>query len=274
MHLIHHSPLDPERFENLMAVLREIYDEREARNIAFNMEDYLSELSDEAFATALNRLSAQEPWQYIRGKSWFYGLELEVNEHVLIPRQETEELVHLILQNHPDYPPMNVLDIGTGSGCISLAIQFNRPHWKIKGIDISEKALALAQKNAINCGLHIDWECFDFLNQIPAGGPWNILVSNPPYISETEINNMSGHVLEYEPHLALFAPKEDVLAFYRAIAEKGNSLLFSGGWIYVEINEFRAEATRDIFLGKGYQNVTVLNDLYGKPRFISAKKAI
>jgi release factor glutamine methyltransferase len=272
MHTHHPAPLEPEKFNKLMQVLKKHYDDREARNIAFNIEEYLFQLTHANFIDALKRLENKEPWQYITGKSWFYGLELEVNKNVLIPRQETEELVHLILQNHPDYPPLNVLDIGSGSGCIPLALQFNRPHWKIKGIDISTEALAIAQKNALNCGLHIEWEYCDFIQQIPTGRPWDIIVSNPPYISENEADHMPEHVLDYEPHIALFAPKDDALAFYRIIAEKGNSLLASHGYIYAEINEFRADATKEIFIKSGYEEVSILNDLAGKPRFISARK--
>lgn len=272
MHPIHQAPSNPDRFEKLLKVLRSIYDEREAVNISVNLKEFLTELSDEGFMLVLQRLLNKEPWQYVAGKSWFYGLELFVNQNVLIPRQETEELVYLLLNNHPDYPPLNVLDIGTGSGCIPLAIHFNRPHWQLKAIDISGKALEVADKNARSCGLHIEWECCDFLNNIPAGGPWDILVSNPPYISETEIDLMPEHVLQYEPHVALFAPKEEPMLFYRVIAEKGTSLLSSGGYIYLEINEFRAEATKDIFVKTGYRDVNIHMDLAGRPRFITARK--
>lgn len=216
------------------------------------------------------RLQNHEPWQYITGKSWFYGLELQVNPSVLIPRQETEELVHLILSIHGQNPPINVLDIGTGSGCIPLALKFNRAHWNICALDFSTDAIATAKKNAAACGLNIPFQECDILTSIPKGGPWDIIVSNPPYIPYKEKHIMSKNVLEFEPSTALFVENGDPLLFYRRIAQISKHLLSKGGNLYFELNEFYADDTAQIIKALGYSSVEIHNDLSGKKRMLSA----
>ena len=172
----------------LLQTLIPIYGERESRNISRELMEAMENDGNIHINDVLIRIKNHEPWQYITGKSWFYGLEMMVNPSVLIPRQETEELVHLILSRHGQSPAIKVLDIGTGSGCIPLALKFNRAHWQIDAVDISDKALATAQKNAAACGLNVHFQQCDILTSVPDGGPWDIIISNRIYFFWIVIN--------------------------------------------------------------------------------------
>lgn len=255
-------------FQDIQAVLEERYDEREARNIFIALTEYVPNHPD-AISKVISRIRTGEPWQYIAGFAWFYGMELMVSPAVLIPRQETEELVWYILQEQGQQP-LRVLDIGTGSGCIPMALKFNRAHWQVSACDISEEALDLARLNAARCGLHIDFFHADILKELPEG-KWDILVSNPPYISRHEESVMPDHVLAFEPPGALFTPTDDPQEFYRRIAALSPLLLENNGFIYLELNEFHARATVDIFREAGYQEVSVIDDLAGRPRILIAQ---
>jgi release factor glutamine methyltransferase len=253
---------------DLRQLLRELYPGREGEAVFREMEEYLEQMDSPALLETARRLKAREPWQYIVGHAWFYGLELKVNSSVLIPRMETEELVHLILsENGPE--GTKVLDIGTGSGCIPLALKFNRAHWDISACDISNDALQIARANAQACGLHIRFFQSDVLTA-EVSGKYEIIVSNPPYIAREEATIMPAHVLDYEPHLALFSG-DDPQLFYRRLAIKGRFWLEEGGLIYLELNEFHAESTRKIFLQNGYSEVEIIRDLAGKDRMLRAK---
>ena len=254
----------------LMHVLKPLYGEWEARNIAKYLIPEMVYYSREQFEDALSRLAMHEPWQYIIETEWFYELELKVTPATLIPRPETEELVHYILQNHSERN-LKVLDIGTGSGCIALALQRHRPHWSISGCDISEQALAIAKENASHLGLEVNFFKYDILNASILNEKWDIIISNPPYIPENEQRLMRENVLQYEPHLALFVPDQDPLLFYRKIAEFAKSHLFQSGNLYFELNEFYAEETLSLIQSMQYKEAHILNDLMDKPRMISAQ---
>ncbi|MFT7121807.1 MAG: release factor glutamine methyltransferase [Neolewinella sp.] len=233
-----------------------------------------------AWAT-INRLKAGEPVQYVTGIADFYGLQLKVNPSVLIPRPETEELVEWILESHPGDMPLNLLDIGTGSGCIPLAIKAKRPGWSCNGIDISEEALVVAKENAEMLQMEVRFGILDVLTESDAmaenlaandqPSKIDILVSNPPYIPPSELEKMGASTLAHEPELALFVPEDDPLLFYGKVAEIGRDVLAVGGRVYVETNEFNNNDVVKLFERFGYKNVERRQDLQGKWRMVAGR---
>lgn len=216
-----------------------------------------------------DRLKTGEPIQYILQKAPFYGREFLVSPDTLIPRNETEELVHLIIKENKA-AGLKILDIGTGSGCIpvTLALEMNKPD--VHALDISEPALRIASENAKLLQAKVDFQLCDILHQSPDIVDLDILVSNPPYVLESDKSQMHTNVLAYEPWVALFVPDEDPLLFYRTIAEKGKQLLRPGGKIYFEIHETKGKSIRELLVDLGYLHVKVLKDLNGKDRISSA----
>lgn len=236
-----------------------------------NMMRFLDEKDlPNALKLDFEKLKAGEPIQYILGKGPFYGREFFVNEHTLIPRNETEELVHLIIKENPR-TGLEILDIGTGTGCIpiSLALEMKSP--EVYGVDISEQALEVAQKNADFLKANVTFLKCDILNEIPNVPKLDVLVSNPPYVPEAEKSEMHRNVLDFEPGLALFVPDEDPLLFYRVIGEKGRQLLKPGGKLYFEIHENFGSEIKELLTGLGYMEVKVMKDLNGKERIASAR---
>jgi len=229
-----------------------------------------------AWAT-INRLKAGEPVQYVTGIADFYGLQLEVTPAVLIPRPETEELVEWILEEHPKDTPLTVVDLGTGSGCIPLALKARRPGWTCVGLDVSEDALAVARANAERLGLEVTFAHFDVLlnGTLPKDQltkePTDLLISNPPYIPPSERDRMSTSTLAHEPELALFVPEADPLLFYRRIAELGRTALAPGGRLYFETNEFNNGEVVTLLEGAGYAAVERRKDMEGKWRIVMGK---
>lgn len=224
------------------------------------------------FMTYLHRLQQHEPIQYVTGKAYFYDLELQVNPAVLIPRPETEELVHMIIQEFKTKSTFRLLDIGTGSGCIAIALNKNLPQATVYGLDISEDALAVAQINALSHEQPIQWLHHDiFSDPLPLPGQsLDIIVSNPPYVLDSEKSLMRPNVLDFEPHLALFVPDTDALRYYNRIAQVAQHLLKHHGKLYFEINEQYAEAIKTMLLANQFESIQSIKDLFGKDRFISA----
>ncbi|GGG44181.1 peptide chain release factor N(5)-glutamine methyltransferase [Hymenobacter glacieicola] len=217
------------------------------------------------------RLLRHEPLQYVLGVAYFAGLELEVTPATLIPRPETEELVALIVQEQRHRAGLHVLDVGTGSGCIPLALAQQLPTPHLTAVDVSGEALAVARRNAATCGVAIDFQQVDILWEQPVlGAPLDVLVSNPPYVLEQERPLMRPNVLNYEPATALFVPNHDPLLFYRRIAELGQEMLAAGGALYFEINEQFAAETMAMLQALGYQQVEPRLDLFGKARLVRA----
>ena len=217
------------------------------------------------------RLSHNEPLQYVLGYTEFYGLRLAVRPGVLIPRPETEELVHHIVQLTGS-KRVKILDIGTGSGCIAAALASNCPNADVHAADISADALAIASENALANKLKITFSHIDILDWQETAdclADWDIIVSNPPYIRIEEQKLMHANVLNHEPYLALFVSDEDPLIFYRSIAQYGQQSLRSGGQLFFEINEQLAKETADMLGRKGFQNIQIFQDLQGKDRWIS-----
>ncbi|HEX8515728.1 MAG TPA: peptide chain release factor N(5)-glutamine methyltransferase [Bacteroidia bacterium] len=224
------------------------------------------------FSFALKDLKNQRPLQYILGKADFYGLKFIVNENVLIPRPETEELVHLIItETKKNYNgrPVAILDIGTGSGCIPVTLKKHLPHAEIFAMDISEKALEVAGMNADSNGCRINYIHDDILD--PKDLPvqrYDIIVSNPPYIKLSEKARMEDNVLKHEPHLALFVEDDDALLFYRKIMEFALGNLEEGGLIYFEINAALASESKAVMIGAGFKNVELVKDMSNKNRIL------
>lgn len=277
-------------YQQLLMQLYELYEPGEATNIADMVIEHLAgfrkidRIANKAFPLNeqqeidLQKLTAElmqhKPVQYAIGEAWFMNMKLRVNEHVLIPRPETEELVDWVIN---DMRSMNqndgsLLDIGTGSGCIPIAIKKNQPHTEVAATDISEDALQVAKINSIEQNTLVDFLHADILNEADWKqlGHYDIIVSNPPYIAQSEQQAMNKNVFDYEPHIALFVPDNDVLLFYKAIAQFSKNHLKPGGKIYVEVNETLGEQTVQLFLQNGFKNVELKKDMQGKDRMIKA----
>ncbi len=217
------------------------------------------------------RLQQSEPIQYILNEAWFYDIPFFVNQSVLIPRPETEELVDWIIKDHRGKQDLSIFDIGTGSGCIPVILKRKMPQSEVRSCDISSEALLVARKNARKHKTEINFIQSDFLNRenwssFPKS---DIIVSNPPYIPQREKGLMHDNVVAHEPHLALFVEDSNPLIFYAAIAEAGKTLLKDNGMIYVEIFEELGQETQLLFEGQGFSTV-LKKDMQGKDRFIKA----
>jgi len=212
------------------------------------------------------------PIQYILGETEFYGLQFKVNENVLIPRPETEELVENILQTQSS--KAQILDIGTGSGCIAIALAKHLPSSIVYGMDISEGALEIAQQNAKSNNVNVQFFKHNVFQKLPSGLPelWDIIVSNPPYITPDEKKQMSANVLDYEPHQALFVPQNEPLLFYERIAEVGLQQLKEDGFLFFETSSIYGKETAAMLKQKGYNSIELLKDISGKDRMIKAKR--
>ena len=211
-----------------------------------------------------------KPIQYILGVTEFYDLPFYVDDSVLIPRPETEELVHWILDDYHGLSP-RIIDIGTGSGCIPVALAKNLPLAKVLAADISETALATAHKNALRNSVTVEFLKMDILSDaLPDFGRFDLIVSNPPYVTVEQMDRMEANVLDYEPHIALFVPQTDPLIFYRAISRFAGKQLEPGGNLYFEINESLAAETANAVEEFGF-TVEVKKDINGKYRMLKAK---
>ena len=220
----------------------------------------------------LQKLRARVPVQYIFGHTEWMGLDLRVTSATLIPRPETAELVEWILRVVPHDLPIRVIDIGTGSGCIAIALKRRAPQWQVTGVDISAEALAVARDNAQRNGVEVEWKQADVLGD-EVMGQWDVFVSNPPYICEKEKKDMDARVLDYEPHSALFVPDTDPLLFYRRIASLamegiGNRESSIKSYLFFEINEAYGNEVCEMLREMGYTDVQLKHDMYGKPRMV------
>ena len=268
--------------------LASIYPEREIKNIflqlllfikKWNKVDYLLNKNQnlkqneiQFLKESLRKLKIHTPIQYIIGNVLFYDLTIKVNKHVLIPRPETEELVKLIYNQNSSEKNWNILDIGTGSGCIIIALKKIFKNANCKGIDISQQALNMAIENAISNKIKIDFTLQD-INQLSTHpNSLDIIVSNPPYVPKRDSNKMSKNVINFEPHVALFVENNHPLQFYHTIAEFGLKSLVNNGKIYFETHEDYAYEIVNLLKEKKYKNCNIYQDLQGKNRFIEAVK--
>ena len=219
---------------------------------------------------ALSQLLKHKPVQYVLGEAWFYHLKLKVNEQVLIPRPETEELVELMISNcRSKITDPAILDIGTGSGCIPIAIKKNLPAAKLTAVDVSEKALLVAKENAAQYNTPVNFIAMNFLDeaQWPGLPVFDIIISNPPYIPLNEKEKLAKNVLAYEPHTALFVPDKDPLIFYEKIAAFSKVHLQAKGMIYLETHEDLAKEVATLF-NKDHSNTEIKKDIFGKDRMV------
>jgi len=218
----------------------------------------------------LERLKKEEPFQYILGYTWFYNLKIKVNSAVLIPRPETEELVDWIVKENNDQDKFDVLDIGTGSGCIALGLKVGLKNSNITAVDVSEAALKIAIENAQLNDLQVHFEAFDVLNYLPnkQSALYDIIVSNPPYIPANESNEMEKTVIDYEPEIALFTPNENAFIFYEAILSFSRQYLKNNGQLYFEIHENKAIEMELLMKKYAFKNVECKQDAQNKTRMI------
>ncbi len=218
------------------------------------------------------RLEQMEPVQYVTGRASFFGNMFHVEPGVLIPRPETEQLCDEIIKRISCEDAPYILDIGTGSGCISITLALNVPNANVYAWDISDKALRIAKENANALSATVKFVKQDALSIPPETGKWNAIVSNPPYICKKEIATMERNVLDYEPSLALFVPDDDPLLFYRSIAKYAWSALKRNGWLFFEINPIYARDTEKMLESLGFTDITTITDIYGKERNTICRK--
>ncbi len=277
-------------YTTLSNSLSTIYEKSEAETIArfviediFNLKNIDNKILTEENKITLNliseRLLNSEPWQYVVGEADFYGLKFKVNPTVLIPRAETEELVYWILETikKEKITQPTLLDIGTGSGCIPITLQHKNSQIDAFAVDISEDAISLANENntlirtnvKFLLGDALNWQNID--NQYFTSQKFDIIVSNPPYIPTFEKKVMPRHVLDFEPHLALFVSDDDPLIFYRNIAEMTKEKLNIGGFLFFECNEYNANEVLEMMRTFGYKDVILQKDMAGKDRMIRGK---
>lgn len=289
--------------QHLIAQLSPVYDDREAANIVDWVMEHLTGLKKidrivhkqtpltVAQTTLLEKYTAQllahTPVQYVLHEAWFAGMPFYVDENVLIPRPETEELVEWVVEDIGNRqsaignqslttvtPEIRLLDIGTGSGCIPIALKKRLPAATVYACDVSEGALKVAQQNAQALHTPVQFLLLDFLQ--PANWSFlpqvNIIVSNPPYIPAKDKNTMRENVLQHEPHLALFVEDDDPLLFYRNIAAFARQQLLPGGKVYVEIHEDLGASTAQLFKDNGFTQVELKKDMQGRDRMIRAMK--
>jgi release factor glutamine methyltransferase len=230
----------------------------------------LTEIQINKFTAYTQALLNDKPIQYILGKAWFMGLEYKVNEHVLIPRPETEELVEWVVDYvHIIAKPLQLLDIGTGSGCIAISLKKVLPECSVTAMDISIDALELAKKNATNLDAAIEWIEQDIIHETTLAHSFDVMVSNPPYIPVREKINMEAKVKNYEPLIALFVPNEDPLVFYKAIAQVAKKYLAPKGQLFFEIHYDQGKAILQL-LDEMHFHAEIRRDSFGKNRMIRA----
>jgi len=276
-------------YKSIVLKLKALYDSEEAHAMADRLFDHFLQLSptrrvlsaktvanDDKISfleEAVNKLLQNVPLQYVLGKAYFMEMEFVVNPSVLIPRPETEELVSIILKQYSDRQKgeqLSILDIGTGSGCIPIALKRYLPESNVSAIDISEEALKVAVKNAAINKVEINFFKADILDQaqsmlLPQFG---LIVSNPPYVTFDEKKYMKPNVVDHEPHTALFVPNDDPLVFYREILSLAKSKLSDGGSLWFEINEKFGVELKDMAMNQGFREVNIIFDFRGKSRFL------
>ena len=241
-------------------------------DLALDVNKEFSEKDISYWNTVLEKLKTQIPIQYILGTTHFYGLEFTVDENVLIPRPETEELVDWIIKLNcriSNNKNIKILDIGTGSGCIAISLANNIPDSEVFAIDISEKALDVAKKNAILNKVPVTMLHKNILETTDLNQKFDIIVSNPPYVRNIEKSEIKPNVLDNEPHLALFVSDTEPLIFYKKIAELAAANLKINGQLFFEINQYLGKETQDLLKSIGLKNIELRKDIYGNDRMIA-----
>ena len=265
---------DEQEIESFFFILTEYLHNLKRVDLALNPNFELSDAEVEKWNIILADLQQEKPIQYITGEAWFYGLQFEVNENTLIPRPETEELVEWILNSpithHPS--PITILDIGTGTGCIPISLKANLPQANVSAIDVSEKALEVAKRNAVSNKVEINFIQTNILEVEDLNQHFDVIVSNPPYVRNLEKEEIKKNVLDYEPHLALFVEDTDALLFYRKIAQLALKNLAPNGLLFFEINQYLGKETVELLENLGFKNIELKKDMYGNDRMIRCEK--
>ncbi len=262
----------PDReIQSFLDILLQYYANMNKTEVFLNPEKELFPETVFELKIALQKLKQEIPVQYIIGETVFYGLPIKVTSDVLIPRPETEELVDLIVENHKKNQNINILDMGTGSGCIAVALKKYLPEAHVFAMDISEDALKIANDNAAINQTEIHFFTDDILNPQNKYDFFNVIVSNPPYVRESEKELMKKNVLDNEPHLALFVKDDDALIFYRKIIDFAKAHLKPEGFIYFEINEALGRDAAELLNQNAFKNIQIIKDIFGKERMLMAR---
>ena len=267
---------DADEAESFFYLILEEKNKLKRIDLALNHDLSFSSEEIVVWNSILEQLKKEIPVQYLLGKTSFYGLEFEVNPDVLIPRPETEELVEWIIQSQrpkAKSQKLKILDIGTGSGCIAIALAKNIPNTEVFAIDVSEKALATAQKNAEKNVVKVTFLENNILKTIDLEQQFDIIVSNPPYVRNLEKQEIKKNVLDNEPHLALFVEDNDALIFYRKIAELAQKNLSENGQLFFEINQYLGKEMIDLLEKMNFKNIKLRQDIYGNDRMVLGEMA-
>ena len=276
---------DEQEIESFFFILTEYLHNLKRIDVALNPDFEISDAAIEKWNAILAQLQQEKPIQYITREAWFYGLRFEVNENTLIPRPETEELVEWIIESQKSKvksQKFEILDIGTGTGCIPISLKANLPHVNVSAIDVSEKALEVARRNAVSNKVEINFIQTNILEvedlsqlqtpnfQLPTS--FDIIVSNPPYVRNLEKEEIKKNVLDYEPHLALFVEDTDALLFYRKIAQLALKNLAPNGLLFFEINQYLGKETVELLENLGFKNIELKKDIYGNDRMVKSTR--
>ncbi|RXR20413.1 peptide chain release factor N(5)-glutamine methyltransferase [Flavobacterium amnicola] len=263
---------DEKEIESFFYILLEAFHQIKRVDLALNPTIELDGMQLLQWETVLSQLKDEKPIQYILGETEFYGLPFYVNENTLIPRPETEELVEWIIKDYfvprNDVSTIRILDIGTGSGCIAISLAKNLPNAEVFALDVSEKALQIAKKNADRNEVKITFLHQSILETIDLGQQFDIIMSNPPYVRNLEKAEINKNVLEYEPHLALFVEDTDALLFYRKITELAQKNLSQNGQLYFEINQYLGKEMVELLEKYHFKNIELRKDIYGNDRMM------
>ena len=266
---------DEQEIESFFFILTEYLHNLKRVDVALNPNFELSDTEVEKWNAILSELQQEKPIQYITGEAWFYGLKFEVNENTLIPRPETEELVEWIIESQKSKvqsQKLEILDIGTGTGCIPISLKVNLPQANVSAIDVSEKALEVAKRNAASNKVEINFIQTNILEAEDLNQNFDIIVSNPPYVRNLEKQEIKKNVLEYEPHLALFVEDTDALLFYRKIAQLALKNLAPNGLLFFEINQYLGKETVELLENLGFKNIELKKDIYGNDRMVKSTR--
>lgn len=266
------SLYDEQEIESFFYLTLEFYHNKKRIDLALDPNMEMDAIQILRWESVLVELKKEKPIQYILGETEFYGLPFLVNENTLIPRPETEELVEWIMESKNyeiQSKKLRILDIGTGSGCIAISLAKNIPNAKISAIDVSEKALNIAKKNAKINEVNVDFILKNVLETEVLEDTFDIIVSNPPYVRNLEKAEIKPNVLEYEPHIALFVEDTDALLFYKKIAQLAKVNLSENGILFFEINQYLGKETIELLENLGFKNIQLKKDIYGNDRMIS-----
>ncbi len=267
------SIYDADEADSFFYLLLEDKNQLKRIDLALTPELTFSDAELLSWNAQLEQLKVESPIQYIIGSTSFYGLDFTVNANVLIPRPETEELVEWIIKENATTENANglkILDIGTGSGCIAIALAKNLPNAKVFALDVSEKAIAIAKKNALKNNVAVTFLQQNILETEDLNQPFDIIVSNPPYVRNLEKHEINKNVLEHEPHLALFVADNDALVFYKKIAHLANKNGTTNGQLFFEINQYLGPETVTLLEKLNFKNIQLRQDIYGNDRMIRA----